>query len=448
MFVFPKVKILVLSVVALIAATVTGYAQQDTTRVVPVVDSLAKAQLPDSLKAAQPVDSLAAAKTADSLATVIPVAVPVAAEGVAGTQKDAKGQTGKQQGTAGSQKDGQPQTDAKQQTDVKPQADVKSQQTGKAPEATGVQKDGQPQTDGKSQKDAKQQADGKTQKEGQKPEGKPEAGTQGTEGKAPAKDATEARQPAQQQINQQPDTVKTAKPAVDTTQATQPQIDTLATEQIDTIYIRTPEEIRDSLRLEAPAIGVNLAWAGIATPNLSAEFPVSENLSLGISAGLKPGPRYQFLYWPRWSPFDKDTDNPTKWSHFAVLPYIRWWPNEVFRGFFLEGDLMYAHYNIAAVKLPFGIYPNIADYRLQGDFYGAGLSIGCSVWLTRHINLVLAAGALGGYKNATKYECPWCGGEVGTEKGVTVAPRLDVSVAYHLFNQKRHEKQERKKAFR
>lgn len=413
MFIFPKIKILVLSAVALVAATVSGYAQQDTTRVVPAVDSLVKAQLPDSLKAAQPVDSLAAAKAADSLATVVPVVVPVS-EGMPGqaghdAKADAKSQTGQ---------NGKAQQPDKQQA-AGTQKDVKAQ---------AQQQDKQKDAKGQAQKSDKQKA------------------------------AKEAAQPQQADI-------QTVRPVVDTlaklptldTLARRPWVGiyaiwphrrTLATEQIDTLYIRTPEEIRDSLRREAPAIGFNLAWAGIATPNLGAEFPVSENLTLGISAGLKPGPNGGSLYWPRWSPFDKDTDNPTKWSHLAVIPYIRWWPNEVFRGFFLEGDLMFAHYNIAAIKLPFGIYPNIADYRLQGDFYGAGLSIGCSIWLTRHINLVLAAGALGGYKNATKYECPWCGGEVGTVQGVTVAPRLDVSVAYHLFNQKRHEKLERKKAAR
>lgn len=413
MFIIPKIKILVLSAVALVAATVSGYAQQDTTRVVPAVDSLVKAQLPDSLKAAQPVDSLAAAKAADSLATLVPVVIPVS-EGMPGqaghdAKADAKSQTGQ---------NGKAQQPDKQQ-------------------AAGTQKDVKAQAQQQDkQKDAKAQAQ-KSDKQ---------------------KAAKEAAQPQQADI-------QTVRPVVDTlaklptldTLARRPWVGiyaiwphrrTLATEQIDTLYIRTPEEIRDSLRREAPAIGFNLAWAGIATPNLGAEFPVSENLTLGISAGLKPGPNGGSLYWPRWSPFDKDTDNPTKWSHLAVIPYIRWWPNEVFRGFFLEGDLMFAHYNIAAIKLPFGIYPNIADYRLQGDFYGAGLSIGCSIWLTRHINLVLAAGALGGYKNATKYECPWCGGEVGTVQGVTVAPRLDVSVAYHLFNQKRHEKLERKKAAR
>ena len=238
MFIFPKIKILVLSAVALVAATVSGYAQQDTTRVVPAVDSLVKAQLPDSLKAAQPVDSLAAAKAADSLATVVPVVVPVS-EGMPGQAgHDAK-------------------ADAKSQTG----------QNGKAQQPD-------------KQKDAKGQA--------QKPDKQ--------------KAAKEAAQPQQADI-------QTVRPVVDTlaklptldTLARRPWVGiyaiwphrrTLATEQIDTLYIRTPEEIRDSLRREAPAIGFNLAWAGIATPNLGAEFPVSENLTLGISAGLKPGPTF------------------------------------------------------------------------------------------------------------------------------------------------------------
>lgn len=193
--------------------------------------------------------------------------------------------------------------------------------------------------------------------------------------------------------------------------------------------------VRDSLRMKTPAVGVNLAWAGISAPNLSFELPVGQHFSAGVSGGLKA--------WPRWNPADMDNTPDTKWRHLAVVPYFRWWPKATFKGFFLGTDLMYAHYNVSGIELPWGIYPDIASNRLQGDFYGAGLSLGCSVWITRHLNLVLSAGALGGYKNATKYECPHCGMEVGKAEGFDVAPKLDVSIAYHIFNQKRAEKKER-----
>ena len=80
---------------------------------------------------------------------------------------------------------------------------------------------------------------------------------------------------------------------------------------------------------------------------------------------------------------------------------------------------------------------------MQGDFYGAGLSLGYSFWLSTHVNLTLAAGILAGYKSAVKYECPWCGGEVGRPEGLELVPRLDVSVAYHLFDLKRNAEKKR-----
>ena len=192
--------------------------------------------------------------------------------------------------------------------------------------------------------------------------------------------------------------------------------------------------VLDSLRMRAPAIGVNLAWAGIATPNISFEMPLGENFSAGVSAALKPR---QYVYWPRWIPWDPDRQNATKWHHLAVNPYLRWWPETVFDGFFLGADLLYAHYNIAGIRLPLGIYPDIAEHRLQGDFFGAGVSAGASIWMSKHLNLVLSAGILGGYKNATMYECPQCGAELGKVRGAELVPKLDISIAYHLFDEKR-----------
>ena len=181
------------------------------------------------------------------------------------------------------------------------------------------------------------------------------------------------------------------------------------------------------------AIGVNLAWLGIATPNISVELPVSDHLSLALSGGFKP------KIWPRWSPFDNDLDKTQKWIHMAVIPSVRWWPGAVYNGFFLGADLIYAHYNMAGINLPLGIYPDIWKNRLQGDFYGGGLSAGGSFWLSDHFSLAVSAGAFAGYKNATRFYCPRCSpqAEDPTSQGLEVAPKLDVSIAYHIFSEKR-----------
>ena len=191
-------------------------------------------------------------------------------------------------------------------------------------------------------------------------------------------------------------------------------------------------EIRDSLRKKAFSVSTNLLWAGISTPNIKMEIPLGENVSLGVSGGLKP--------WPRWIPWEKDEYVPSKWRHFAIIPSVRWWPDEVFSGVFLETDLMYAHYNIGGITLPFGLYKILQEERLQGDFFGAGLAIGGAFWISPHWSLELSAGALAGYKFATRYECAWCGAEIGPANGFAWVPKLDISIAYHLFDEKRHSK--------
>lgn len=187
--------------------------------------------------------------------------------------------------------------------------------------------------------------------------------------------------------------------------------------------------VRDSLRMRAPALSTNLFWAGTATPNLAIEVPLGKHFSIGVSGGLKP--------WPRWLAWDFDQDNNAKWRHFAVLPSFRWWPRTVFDGFYLGADLAYIHYNIGGLSLPFGMYKELADYRYQGDFYGGGLSVGYNWWLSRHWTLGLGAGFLAGYKNAKRYDCPHCGAELGPSNGAVVTPKLDLTIAWHIFNLKR-----------
>lgn len=194
----------------------------------------------------------------------------------------------------------------------------------------------------------------------------------------------------------------------------------------------SPKDLRDSLRMKAPVLRTNLVWDGIAAPNLGMEFPLGKHLSLGVGGGLKP--------WPRWLAWDWEQENPLKWRHFAVTSDFRWWPDKVFTGFFLGFDMLYSHYNIGNISLPLGMYPILRDHRLQGDFYGIGLSAGGAFWLSDHWSMEMSAGALAGYKKAGKYECAWCGSRVGTAEGFAWMPKLDVSIAYHLFSKKRNSK--------
>ena len=104
-------------------------------------------------------------------------------------------------------------------------------------------------------------------------------------------------------------------------------------------------------------------------------------------------------------------------------------------------DIIYTHYNVGNVKFPVGLYPAVRDYRLQGDFYGGGVSVGYSWWIGPHWRIEAEAGVGVGYAKADRFECAHCGSQVGTHQGVTVVPKLGINIAYN-FKRREQQKQE------
>jgi outer membrane protein OmpA-like peptidoglycan-associated protein len=170
------------------------------------------------------------------------------------------------------------------------------------------------------------------------------------------------------------------------------------------------------------AIRTNLLYDGTATPNLGIDFALGQHGSIGASIGLKP--------WPRWFAWDYDNAVPTKWRHRLVTLEGRWWPKQVYDGWFFGFDALYLHYNFASLRLPFGLYPSLNNSRLQGDTFGAGIFAGHSWWLGEHWRLELVAGVAGAYNNADRYECDHCSARVGTEQGVVIIPQLALNIAW------------------
>lgn len=172
------------------------------------------------------------------------------------------------------------------------------------------------------------------------------------------------------------------------------------------------------------SIRTNLLLDGLAEPNLGLEFAVGDHFSVGVDAGIKP--------WPRWLAWDNDTrTNTSHWRNFVVAPEFRYYLSEVFNGFFTGADFDYIHYNVGNVQLPFGLYPEVRDHRVQGSFFGAGLFVGYAWWPWQHWRLELEAGAAVGLAAYGRYDCPHCGSKLSDEKGVAWVPKLALNLAYN-----------------
>ncbi|MBP5559062.1 MAG: DUF3575 domain-containing protein [Bacteroidales bacterium] len=184
----------------------------------------------------------------------------------------------------------------------------------------------------------------------------------------------------------------------------------------------------DSLRRNSVSLGTNLFYWGSGTPNAHFWIPVGDNLTFGMVGGLKA--------WPRWLPWDNDPKIDRKWRHFAVVPGIRWWPKYNYSGLWLGADLLYTHYNVGGVTFPLGLYPEVRENRLQGDILGLGVNIGYSWWLSKHLRLELEAGVAAGYNIAERYQCSWCGANLGKTSGPVIIPKLGLNLAYNFFKEK------------
>ncbi|MBQ9184712.1 MAG: DUF3575 domain-containing protein [Bacteroidales bacterium] len=124
---------------------------------------------------------------------------------------------------------------------------------------------------------------------------------------------------------------------------------------------------QDSLRHGQQGLSIrnNLLWDAAGEANLGFEIPLSRHYSIGANLGLKS--------WPRFFLWDTDhTDNTKHWRNILVAPELRYWPKNVYDGWFMGADAIYTHFNVGNVTFPFGMYKAVKNHRLQGDFVGGG----------------------------------------------------------------------------
>ena len=172
------------------------------------------------------------------------------------------------------------------------------------------------------------------------------------------------------------------------------------------------------------ALRTNLLWDAAAEPNLAFDVRVSDHVTLGFAAGLKPWPRWGFWNWD-------NSGRNSHWRNFAVVPQARWWPEHVWDGWFVGTDFIYTHYNVGAVRFPFGMYPQVCDFRLQGSFWGGGIFFGHSWWIADNWRIEAEAGLAAGLAAYDRYDCPHCGTRLGREHKAALVPKLGLNIVWH-----------------
>lgn len=132
-----------------------------------------------------------------------------------------------------------------------------------------------------------------------------------------------------------------------------------------------------------------LGYANFVTMNLDASYPVSRHWS--INAGVK------------YNPFTFDLGEGKEDARNRQQTYlagVRWWPWNVYSGWWLGGKMQYQEYNTGGI---------FSRKTREGDRYGAGVAGGYSYMLGRHLNLDFGIGLWGGMDKYSVYECPVCG---------------------------------------
>lgn len=133
-----------------------------------------------------------------------------------------------------------------------------------------------------------------------------------------------------------------------------------------------------------------------------------------------------------WNPF-AFSDN-RKIKHIAVQPEVRYWLCSPYAGHFLAAHLIYSHYNAGGINLPFGIFPELKDYRFQGDLGAVGIGYGHSWMLPgNHWSIEAEIGFGVGITKYGKYECATCGSKVADEKKTFFMPtKAALSIVYNI----------------
>ena len=158
------------------------------------------------------------------------------------------------------------------------------------------------------------------------------------------------------------------------------------------------------------AVAVNAADAiDLGTISVEGSAAVSQHWSLHAGAKVNP---WTFNRHNTWNGLFSEPDPDQKQSRKQVYAVgARWWPWNVYSGWWVGGKAQYQEYNRGGLRLPIGVGNDRIGFgndggAEEGDAFGAALSGGYSLMLKEHWNLDFGLGVWGGWTKYRKYEYP------------------------------------------
>ena len=169
---------------------------------------------------------------------------------------------------------------------------------------------------------------------------------------------------------------------------------------------------------QSMSLGNNLIYDAWLTPNLTVGVSAGQHWSVALTAGYRP--------WPT------SDETSRKWRHLLLSPELRYWTDSVSVRHFFGANIIYSHFNVAGIRFPFGLYPDVRNERRQGDLVAIGAFYGYSWPLGRHWNLEALIGAAVGYAKYDRFACGQCGSKMGDESKVFLMPQAALNIVYNI----------------
>lgn len=151
-----------------------------------------------------------------------------------------------------------------------------------------------------------------------------------------------------------------------------------------------------------------MGYANFATMNLEAAYTLGRHWTL--NAGVK------------YNPFTFNLGEGKEFARNRQQSYsvgTRYWPWNIFSGWWAAGKLRYQEYNIGGI---------VSDATREGERIGAVIAGGYAHMLGKHINIEFGIGLWGGMDYYTIYACPVCGPVEASGRKYFILPS-DITVA-------------------